>query len=111
MANYMKDFLLLNLKSALDELLYLISSEKEREYKISKADVETIIIRAATEYCLIIKQPSFLFREVYNFLQQGGLEKSFIKCLAAFFKSGRLREILMSDSFIKKILQYCEEEH
>jgi hypothetical protein len=110
MTNFMKEFLLTNLKQAIQEVEFIASTEKEREYRVRKEDIEAIALRAATEFCLILDHPEFLFNEVYSLFQEGGLEKSFVKCLAGFFKSGKLRHVVMSDGFIRRIIQYFESE-
>jgi hypothetical protein len=67
-------------------------------------------LRSATEFCLIIGNPEFLFKDVYALFLEGGLEKSFVRCLAGFFKSGKLRDVVISDGFIRRIIQYYENE-
>ena len=106
----MQDFLIQNLKKALKDIDFIGSNEKEREYSVVKEDIETMALRSATEFCLIIERPEFLFGDVYALLQENGLEKSFVRCLAGFFKSGKLRHVVMSDGFIRRIIQYYESE-
>lgn len=33
-----------------------------------------------------------------------------MRCLADFFKSGKLRNVVISDAFIRRIIQYYESE-
>jgi hypothetical protein len=61
----MKDFLVQNLKQALHEIEQIGQNEIVRDYELNKDDIETITLKTATEFCLIIGKPEFLFSDIY----------------------------------------------
>ena len=61
-------------------------------------------LRVATEFCIRVGAPEFLFGKLFTMFAEGGVEQRYFENLDAFILSGKLKSVVVPPKLLQRIL-------
>jgi len=72
--------------------------------------VQSKTLRVATEFCIKVGAIDHLFNELFEMFAEAGIEQRYFENLEAFILSGKLKNIVIPDEILTRLIQYYRQK-